>query len=279
MGDDRKELPEAEKASVLARRRSPYPWAWAASLLLHALVFAGAFVTSLAQGCGGRKEPEKPVVAKLVRLGEPREKHLLPRIPKAPPPPPASRNAPQVTPGKELSTPTKAETPTPPAPEPKPAAEKSTPAASPKPPAQAAAPKDAKPKASELDDIMKRFASADQVGKAEPLPGQADGDPEGDAAEAEEGERYLALVQKRLRDNYLLPSTIPEAERIRLSAIVRIHIERSGRLARYEIEKPSGNPQFDAALEAAVTRASPFPPPPEHLLRTFGEGFPVRFRY
>lgn len=281
----RKEHGEAEvrpeRTSVLARRPTPYRWAWMASVLLHALVFAAAFGASLSSGCGGRKEPEKPVVAKLVRLGTPREKHLLPRLPTAPPPPPASKQAPQVTPGKELSTPTPPQPPQPPKPqpEPKPTAKAQTPSATPTPPAQAAAPKSPEPKKSELDDILQRFAAADRVGKAEPLPGQPDGDPMGDAEEAAEGERYLALVQKRLRDHYVLPSTIPEAERIRLSAIVRIHIERSGRIARYELEKPSGNPQFDAALEAAVTKASPLPPPPEHLLRTFANGFPVRFRY
>lgn len=271
----------ASARSVLARQRSPYSWAWAASLLLHGLVFSAAFATSFIQGCGGRKEPEKPVVAKLVRLGEPREKHLLPRIPKAPPTPPASRDAPEVRPGKELNAPVREEAPRPPEPqpEPKPTQAPSTPTAAPKAPAQAAAPKDSKPKSSELDDILKRFAAADREGKAEPLPGMPDGDPMGDAEQAAEGERYLALVQRRLRDHYLLPSTIPESERIRLSAIVRIHIEKSGRIARYDIEKSSGNPQFDAALEAAVTKASPLPPPPEHLLRTFGEGFPVRFRY
>lgn len=274
---------QVERRSVLARRRTPYSWAWVASTALHLLVFGGTFATSLIQGCGARKEPEKPVVAKLVRLGEPREKHLLPRIPKAPPTPPASREAPQVTPGKELNAPVKQEAPAPkppePTPKPKPAPQEAKPAPAPTPPTQAAAPKDSKPKTSELDEILQRFAAADQVGKAEPLPGMPDGDPMGDAEEAAEGERYLALVQRRLRDHYVLPSTIPEAERIRLSAIVRIHIERSGRIARYEIERSSGNAQFDAALEAAVTKASPLPPPPEHLLRNFSEGFPVRFRY
>jgi len=272
-------LPEPERISVLARRRAPYRWAWAASVLLHALVFGAAFGASMVQGCGGRKEPEKPVVAKLVRLGQPREKHLLPRIPKSPPPPPASREAPQVTPGKELNAPPKESPPAPPAPAPQPAEKKAPTAAPTQPPAQAAAPRTQKPQKSELDAILERFAAADQVGKAEPLPGLPDGDPMGDADEAAEGERYLALMQKRLRDHYVLPSTIPESERIRLSAIVRIHIDRTGRLTRFEIEKPSGNPQYDAALEAAVSRASPFPPPPEHLLRTFRDGFPVRFRY
>ena len=270
-----------DRQSVLARRPAPFRWAWMLSVLVHALVFAGLFGASLSSGCGGRREPEKPVVAKLVRLGTPREKHLLPRLPTAPPTPPASREAPQVTPGKELSTPQPPKPPEPPKPEPRSQpAEKAPPASrSPSPPAQAAAPKGPKQEKSELDDIIQRFASADRVGKAEPLPGLPDGDPLGDAEEAAEGERYLALVQKRLRDHYVLPSTIPEAERIRLSAIVRIHVDRTGRITRHVIEQSSGNPQFDAALESAVVKASPLPPPPEHLLRQFANGFSVRFRY
>jgi len=50
-------------------------------------------------------------------------------------------------------------------------------------------------------------------------------------------------------------------------------------ITRHVIEQSSGNPQFDAALESAIAKASPLPPPPDHLLRQFANGFPVRFRY
>lgn len=278
--------PPPGESSPLAKRKEPYRWAWTVSVVIHAVAFAGLVGTSLLDGCGGKARDEKPVVAKLVRLGTPRDERLLPRLPTAPAVPPARKDAPEVTPGKELQTPPpkpepKPE-PTPPPPETKPVP---VPTPEPKPvpqapPQQATAPKTAEtaPK-SNLDDIMKRFAAADRRGKAEDLPGQLDGDPEGDAEQAAEGERYLALLQKRLRDNYVLPSTIPEAERVRLQALVRITIEKNGRISNFRIEKGSGNPQYDAALNSAVQKSSPLPPPPEHLLRTYREGFPVRFRY
>lgn len=257
-------------------------------MAIHAVAFAGLVGTSLLDGCGGKQPDQKPIAAKLVRLGTPRDERLLPRLPTAPAVPPARKDAPQVTPGKEVQTPPpapepKPEPPPPPPPEAKPAPTPAPPEPKPTPkapPQQATAPKKAETSTqSNLDDIMQRFAAADRRGKAEDLPGQLDGDPEGDAEQAAEGERYLALVQKRLRDNYVLPSTIPQAERVRLSAQVRIHIERNGAISKFEIERSSGNAQYDAALQSAVQRSSPLPPPPDHLLRTFRNGLPVRFSY
>lgn len=272
---------ESDRASsALARRREPYPWAWVASLSLHLLVVGGFLAASFLDGCGGPRKEEKPIVAKLVRLGTPRDERLLPRLPTSPPVPPASKPSQDVVPGKELAQPPKQEAPTP-VPETKPTPVP-VPEATPLPkeaPPQAQAPKNAPAAPNRLDDIMKRFATAERRGKAEELPGQLDGDPEGDAEEAAEGERYLALLQKRLRDHYVLPSTIPEAERIRLQALVRIHVQKNGTISDFRIEQSSGNAQYDGALESAVRKASPLPPPPEHLLRTYRDGFPVRFRY
>ncbi|AKU90337.1 TonB family protein [Vulgatibacter incomptus] len=270
--------PQALSRSSLIPRKDRYGWAWIVSAVLHGVILVGFIVGASLGSCGdGIDSNQKPIVAKLVRLGTPREERLLPRLPTAPPAQQAPKDAAVVTPGQ--TAPVKPDpTPAPPAPtetaKPVAVAE----AAPPKAPAaqQAEAPKvpDSKQK---MDDIMKRFASGTRAGKPEELPGQADGDPMGDAERAEEGERYLALVEQRIKSHYIVPSTIPDAERVRLVAVVTIRVERNGTISSFKISEPSGNGSFDAALESAVKKASPLPPPPDHLLSML-KGLAVRFR-
>lgn len=276
----KRSLPEPLRTSALVGRRQPYGWTWMASIGLHGLVVLGIVVASLYQPAPPDLN-QKPIAAKLVRLGQPRPDHLLPRKPTAPPVPPVAKDAPVVTPGEKVAPLPPSPTPSPAKPESKPEPSKAaTPTPSSSPATQAAAPKDVKPdpKAS-LDDIMKRFQKGAIAGPAEELPGQLDGDPEGDAAEASEGERYYALLEKRLRELYTLPSTISDQERLHLKATVLIHIEPNGRISQSKIIQSSGNSAFDSALEGAVKRASPFPPPPGHLASSLRrDGIAVNFR-
>lgn len=273
-------LPETIQRSPLAGRRQPHGWAWIVSACLHgglllALIGASVF--------GGRKEPATTQKPMLVRLGTPRPKEWLPRKPTAPPVPPATKTAPVAAPGeKSAPLPPKPDAkPAPPRPEPKPDAPvKPAPAAAPTPArTQAAAPAEAKQDSrAKLDDIMQRFQAGAIAGPAEDLPGQLDGHPEGDSDRAE-GEAYYALLEKRVKDQYKLPATISERERMHLEATVRIFIEANGRITRFEIVKGSGNGVFDGALESAVRRASPVPPPPQHLVKLLArEGVDVNFR-
>jgi TonB family protein len=248
----------------LARRRQPYPWAMVISVALHLGLF-GACVVANQLSSRPRIELQKPIAAKLVRLGKPRDERLLPRKETAPPPSPAAQVAP---------------VPVPPAPAPSP-----TPAAVEvpgKPTPKAAAPASAKPpdNNAKLDDILKRFKAGLPPGpasNADPV-GQLDGDPEGDAEEAAEGERYLALVQRRVKDNYQVPATIPEQERLYLHAVVRIFIQKNGQISRHQLIRSSGNGIFDSAVQSGVARASPLPPPPEHLVDLLREGVDLNFR-
>lgn len=248
----------------LARRRQPYPWAVLISVALHLGIFGAAVVVSHLSS-RPRIELQKPIAAKLVRLGKPRDERLLPRKETAPPPPPAANVAPVPVPPSPAPSPSPAAVEVPGKPTPKAAA-----------PASAQKP-DSKAK---LDDIMKRFKAGLPPGPgsdSDPV-GQPDGDPEGDAEEAAEGERYLALVQRRVKDNYQVPATIPEQERMYLNAVVRIFIQKNGQISRHELIRSSGNGVFDSAVQAGVARASPLPPPPEHLVDLLREGVDLNFR-
>jgi colicin import membrane protein/protein TonB len=96
--------------------------------------------------------------------------------------------------------------------------------------------------------------------KQELAEGSPDGDPLGDSSEAV-GDQYLAQVVRALRQNYRVPSTIGEKERLYLQGTVVLFIEPDGRVLRHEFVKRSGNPVFDDALVRAV-RDTRLPPPP-----------------
>jgi len=228
--------------SALARRDRLWP-ALGGSILVHVLL--------VAWGLARRPPPpidlaQRPIVAKLVRLGEKKPEQYLPRRDEAPPPAPAPA-AP--------AAPVQAAAPRPTAPSPKAKAP-----ARPAPAPVAAAPAPPQPGAS-LASILSKVQrqSADDRRWGDPQ-----GDPGGDS-DTGEGDQYLALVDRALRSNYVAPVTIPERERLYLEASVALWIEPDGRVARYRQEKSSGNPAFDAAVERTLKLTPRVPPPPDRL--------------
>ncbi len=91
--------------------------------------------------------------------------------------------------------------------------------------------------------------------------GDPNGDPEGDSDDGSEGDRYLALLHRALHSNYQPPTTIPEKERFHLRSVVILWIEPNGHISRWKVEKPSGNPAFDDALERTIRKTNAPPPP------------------
>lgn len=198
---------------------------------------------------------QKPIHATLVRLGKPREDKLLPRIEETPPP---AKKAEGVDPVAVKPPPQK--------------------------PSLLAAFDAAKtqkqPGAHDGADRRKQlFGAFNKVSKsAQEAEGQADGDPNGDAA-TQEGDRYLALLQSLIHRNYDVSQTISEQERLHLRATVVLFIGKGGEVLRLELVRPSGNGLFDRAVMAAVKKASPFAPPPDNLRSALQRtGQPLEFR-
>ena len=209
---------------------------------------------------------QKPIVAKLVRLGEKRPEQWLPR--REVPAPEAAPRAPDAVP---------VPVPGPPAPAQKTVAlpaPKVTPKPTPPRPASATA-------SGKGSDALSR--ALDKVRKDDKLAsrerwGDPSGLPEGDATDASEGDRYLGLVTQALQSSYRLPATISEQERLHLAAIVVITIEPDGRVSSFRFEKRSGNAAFDQALERAV-RESRLPPPPQEFRERYRSvGLGVNFK-
>ncbi|HET9553827.1 MAG TPA: energy transducer TonB, partial [Anaeromyxobacteraceae bacterium] len=122
-----------------------------------------------------------------------------------------------------------------------------------------------------------RLASVLSQLKSEIQAGSPDGDPRGDSSEAV-GDQYHALVVAALRQNYRLPPTISERDRLHLTGTLVLFIDGDGRILRYEFSKRSGNQVFDDALERAV-RDTRFAPPPTASRDAYRRvGLEVQFR-
>jgi TonB family protein len=227
--------------SLFVRREPPLKRYLIASLVAHGVLLAAALLAHSIFGGPTIDLDQKPITAKLVRLGHKRDPKFLPR--KDEPPPPSKAQ---------------------PAPLPAPVAPKPTPA----PKAPPAKPAKVEGQKKGVDPARQQlFGAFNKLKKEAETEGDENGDPNGDAAEAE-GEKYWALLSTRVHRNYDVSQTISDDERIRLKAQVALFIGRTGQVLKVRLVHSSGNPLFDNAVLAAVKKASPFAPPPDKLRRS-----------
>jgi TonB family protein len=240
--------------SAFASRPSALGRWLALSLGLHVALVGGILALRALSPSPVLKLDQEPIKASLVRLGKPRDQKLLPRKEELPPPPPAEKPAPP--------TPAPLEPP-PPSPKSAPSLEKEVPTA--RSPARDKAPPDESRK-----KLLGAFDKLSRSPRAEPeeAEGALDGDVDGDAAR-QEGDRYLGLVTARVKRHYDVSETISPDKRLSLRAEVFIRISRTGDVMDAKLVRASGNDLFDAAVIAAVQRASPLPPPPALLVNEF----------
>jgi TolA protein len=78
------------------------------------------------------------------------------------------------------------------------------------------------------------------------------------ASATDDASAYLDQVERRIMAVWTRP---PNANGLKV--VIRLRLERSGRVSDLRVEKSSGNKQFDVSAVQAVRRASPFPPGPE----------------
>src|SRR5690242_2503765 len=199
-------------ATALGRRDRMWP-----AVVGSAVVHAGLIVFALVRVPAPEIDlQQKPIVAKLVRLGEKKPEQYLPRKEEAPPAPAPAAPAPVVNPG--------------PAPQPKAVAIAK---AEPKP----APPKATSPRPTTTQGTGNALASVlSKVRKQvdEKRWGSPDGDPSGDSDTGEEGDRYLALVQRQIHANYTPPLTISERDRLHLKGTIVLFIDPDGRISRWQ---------------------------------------------
>lgn len=80
----------------------------------------------------------------------------------------------------------------------------------------------------------------------------------GPALAASEAEIYLNQVERRITAVWSLP-----ANSRGVKVVLRMNLEKSGRVSDVRVEKSSGDEKFDRSAIHAVRRASPFPSPPK----------------
>lgn len=198
----------------------------------------------------------KPVIARLVALGKPRDESLLPR--RAAPLPPAAAPAPS-----------RPATPSSPA-------VKTAPARKP-----TATP----PRAPSRAELMRQAlagAATRATTDEKPDPdreGLPTGTPEGTATTAEEGDKYFTEVHDAIQANYVVPSVISERERMYLNATVVVYVAEDGTIIKNVITKPSDNEFFNQALVLAIQKTGKLPAPPRDLQRIArNDGLELNFR-
>jgi TonB family protein len=182
---------------------------------------------------------------KLARIGTPRDKKLLPRLPTAPAPQPAAPIPLATT--------------------------KVVPVASTHPIPKTSAKPAPKPQDRLRNALEKIQKQVDEQA------GQPDGFENG-TDDATEGELYWARVVDRIKRFYTVPNTIPQSERAKLVADVQITIGSDGEILEIKVQSTSGNTTFDRAIESAVQRCRALPAPPAHLAKQAKEGVVLEFR-
>ncbi|MHB8879754.1 MAG: energy transducer TonB [Myxococcaceae bacterium] len=228
--------------SLFVKRQSRLVPFVIASIVGHAVLVAVIAVAGSAFGGKVVDLDQKPIHATLVRKGKPRDEKLLPRKEELPPPPLAKPAAVPI-PGLKPADPS---------------------------------PKQAGEKAGQ-DRRKQLFGAFNKTGrKVEELPGQEDGDEDGDS-DVQEGERYFGLLNAQVRRHYDVSNTIPEQERLHLSALVSLKIGKAGELLEVKLARSSGNDLYDSAVLGAVKKAAPFSPPPDHLRETMADGAIFKF--
>lgn len=259
------------------------------STVVH-LVAVLAFFLFADHQASSRKRVETLMVTKLVRLGKKRPEHLLPRLQKAPPPPPVKAAPPRVKPVVKAAPRPQPVPKAAPKPAPKPVpkaapkpAPKPVPKAAPKPARRQAAkrpPKPATPPASHsLSSVFDRLRAAG-TDTEEP-----EGDPEGDArGEVSEaglaviGSVYATKLDQSIRKCYFIEGIDPSRIAGR-ATVVWVRVNQTGLIVDFRIEKPSGVEAMDRSVLKAIQACSQGPRPPKELRRrVYDDGIEFEFK-
>ena len=252
----------------------------AGSLFIHILVLI-FFASGLWFAESHRIEFES-VQAKLVKLGEERDKKLLPRITQPKPAPKSEKKDPKPEPKKEEKAVEK------PKPKPDGKANSLKPKEEPKPAEKVKKnepPKEEKKKASSLDELLsgdvmekiKRDARAEETKE-----GAKDGVDDGDVTDpalALKANMYIRQISKLIKQNWNIPSIISADERRNLMTKIYFKITYGGEVYDIKIKSSSGNPVYDSSVIEAVKKTAKLPLPDDKNLKklVLKEGFECPF--
>jgi TonB family protein len=182
------------------------------------------------------------MITRIVQLGKPRDKLLLPRIvepptPKAPEPTLKVTDNPTAAPAKK------------------------------EPPRQKEA-----DLAKEVKRAMDRARALARNMPEEPPEGSLTGSEHGTSTEASVGDAYLSAVVDAIRKNWSVPAGLSIGDVSSFETDIRVSISDDGTLVNPTMRKSSGNSLYDDSCLAAVQATRRVPPPPASLRARYRRG-------
>ena len=217
------------------------------TLALHAGIL-GAVKIAHSQGEEPLEVPRDFVVAKLVKLGKPREKFWLPRITQPPRP---------TAPPKVIKL---ADDPN-----------------APKAPVEAPRP-DNPTISKDLRRALNRARQMEQLIPTEPEEGQLTGSASGTATEASAGDAYATAIYEAIRQHWTTPTgLVSEAQLAHLVAAIKIRVADDGTILENKVIRSSGNNFFDDSCVTAIQATRKVPPPPANMRRLAAKGYALEF--
>lgn len=241
-----------EGAGGPARRRGFALWGLLGTILVH-----GGLVAAVLYQRQVHAEATAPasayVVARLVRLGQPRDRRRLPRRLAAPPP-----TRPPEAPSYDAEA-----TDAPRATPPKPAPERDAVVGD------------------RLRQALEKAALLAEGARQIAAEGQPDGVAGGTASEASAGDAYITRIADLWIRGWSLPAIIPAEEAVQLYALVVVRIDAAGAIQFPIIfDRPSGNDHFDNSIRAAWQRIGRLPvPPPDRLASLVANGLALKLTW
>jgi TonB family protein len=217
------------------------------TLALHAGIL-GAVKIAHSKGDEPLDMPRDFVVARMVKLGKPREKFWLPRITQ----PPRAKAPPATI--KISDDPNAAKAPV-------------------------EAPRPDDPQISkDLRRALNRARSLEKLAEVEPEEGQLNGSATGTATEATDGDAYATAISEAIRKNWSTPTgLVTEGELARLTTIIKVRVGEDGTILENRLYKSSGNSFYDDSCVTAVQATRKVPPPPPNLRRSAARGYALEF--
>jgi TonB family protein len=195
------------------------------------------------------RQPQNAIITKLVRLGTERPPDWLPRKPSSPPPAAAEPVPIDV---KGAAKPTEHQ--------PMPTA---------------------KDRVKQLGQVSNALERLKHQQTPEELEGSAQGVAGGEVsslAQAIEGNRYVTEIVNCLKNNYAIEGVSPGTVKNR-TALVLIRVERDGSFIESKVERSSGVPAFDRAVERALKLCGRVSPPPAGMRdQVRNDGIEVEFQ-
>jgi TonB family protein len=127
-----------------------------------------------------------------------------------------------------------------------------------------------------VDSEKKKAELATQTGSGKgPAPGAGAGRAGGAGSESQFG-WYGSMLHDRFYSEWVQPTTVATAG-AKNSVLVKLRIEKDGRVSSFEVVRPSGNPDLDESVKMLANRVSRVDPLPDGLGK--GDHYDVKINF